>query len=303
LTPLSFFRIFLTRTVGYHPAVASRSTMSDAPFHLDPLAPPPAVAEVIHPTETSLQDAAAGLPGMPEDEVYLFHLRVVEDHLPDNAPVLSCLDITERERAMSMSHAPRRGGYLLCRAILRRLLAPCARVDPADLQFTRGPFGKPALMAGGSAPTAPRFNYSHSGQNMVMAFSRLGEIGVDVESPRERPIPPSRLTRMIQRFFHPDEVAWFARWDFQRLPELFPRFWTCKEAVVKAGGEGIQSGLQHFCVDPARALRGEMLHLEVSSPIHTPITLQNYGLKCGATSSVALCSKKKFRYRWFTLNV
>jgi 4'-phosphopantetheinyl transferase len=62
---------------------------------------------------------------------------------------------------------------------------------------------------------------------------------------------------LARRFFAPAEVAALAALpEAERLPGFY-RLWTCKEAVLKATGEGITRGLAGVEVncDPAASLR------------------------------------------------
>ena len=64
-------------------------------------------------------------------------------------------------------------------AALRQLLAGYLACPLGDLRFELGPLGKPRLLARNS--TDLRFNVSHSGELVQLAFSRRREVGVDVE--------------------------------------------------------------------------------------------------------------------------
>ena len=87
---------------------------------------------------------------------------------------------------------------------------------------------------------------SHARGLVAVAASRVGPIGVDVESHRE-----FEIDGMARRWFDPAEVTWLYR---QPDPlDAFLRLWTAKEAVGKALGRGLRgSGLRR--VMPLSAL-------------------------------------------------
>jgi 4'-phosphopantetheinyl transferase len=78
---------------------------------------------------------------------------------------------------------------------------------------------------------------SDSGPWLALAVSSLGPLGLDLECHR----PLRRRERLLARFFAPEEREALAgapdRWVL--------RFWTLKEAVVKAHGRGLAYGLQN----------------------------------------------------------
>ncbi|MBD9358025.1 4'-phosphopantetheinyl transferase family protein [Methylomonas albis] len=102
--------------------------------------------------------------------------------------------------------------------------------------FTYGPYGKPALTG---ADAVWKFNMAHSQHIGLIAVSRDIEIGVDVEI--DRPIPD--LAGLIALCFsNQQRNACLTRSKPQQLLEFY-RTWTCKEALLKASGEGLQIDL------------------------------------------------------------
>ena len=119
-------------------------------------------------------------------------------------------------------------------ALLTRLLVRYAGLAQAP-EIARGEHGKPY------APTLPGvdFNLSHARDHVLIAIARNQPVGVDLER-IDRRIETQDLSR---RFFARAEAdALDALPEAARLP-AFLRLWTCKEAVLKAIGEGIGFGL------------------------------------------------------------
>ena len=84
---------------------------------------------------------------------------------------------------------------------------------------------------------------THSGEIVGVALSAAGPLGLDVEQVRERDI--SDLTRRV-----------LGSGERSENPEDFFRYWTRKEAVVKATRDGIGVGLsaalrKHYSADDA----------------------------------------------------
>jgi 4'-phosphopantetheinyl transferase len=71
----------------------------------------------------------------------------------------------------------------------------------------------------------------------VCAVARRRAVGIDVEN-RLRPM---RFMQVARRFFAPSEVEALTALPEEERPAGFYRFWTLKEAYVKARGVGIAS--------------------------------------------------------------
>lgn len=100
-----------------------------------------------------------------------------------------------------------------------------------------------------------QFNLAHSHELTIYAFSRYGEIGVDLEY--ISPIPD--VKQIAVRFFSPRENAWFQVLPESHVAEAFFNCWTRKEAIIKAIGDGLTLPLDQFDVslvpgEPARLL-------------------------------------------------
>ena len=128
---------------------------------------------------------------------------------------------------------------------LRSVLASYLNRAADDVHLQRGEHGKPFLA---DAP-ALQFNQSHSGGALLIAISRDQPIGVDLEiSRRQRPV-----LDLASRYFAPSETTALAALTAELQPFAFLELWSCKEAVLKAIGQGIGFGLARlrFAVDSA----------------------------------------------------
>jgi 4'-phosphopantetheinyl transferase len=162
------------------------------------------------------------------------------------------LDVAEAERARRFVRQVDSDHFCVAHAATRMILAGYLGAAPADLQYRFGPAGKPALVG---FPEL-EFNLSHSGAWGLLAVTRVGAIGVDIECVREMP----DLMEIARGNFAPREVATLEGLpETQRLDAFFAG-WTRKEAFVKTLGLGLPFGLDGFEVEfrpnrPARLLQ------------------------------------------------
>lgn len=130
---------------------------------------------------------------------------------------------------------PRTIAHLALRLILARQTGVAAALEP----FTRSALGKPSL--GGSAPA---FSLSHSGTRALIAISRVGEIGCDIEAPRTPRLPAGKQAMIL---------AAAADISGKPLPtssseKAFLQAWVRLEAAAKASGEGMGRLLTRYGV-------------------------------------------------------
>ena len=107
-------------------------------------------------------------------------------------------------------------------------------------------YGKPMVAGGGP----PYFNVSHKHLWAVIAVSKRGDIGVDIESVGlYRP-------KMAERYFTPNEVRWLndIRDENKRRYEFY-KMWTMKEAYGKMTGGGLMDGLEFDTTEKFPLLR------------------------------------------------
>ena len=155
----------------------------------------------------------------------------------------SVLSLDERARAARVVQGENRRRFVVSRAVLRCLLSQYAEVAPEQLRFDYGPHGKPELASTGLAQGLG-FNMSHSGDVILYAVARGRSIGIDVEHER----PRSNFMRIAERFFSVEECEALHAFPDRDRPSAFFRWWTRKEAYVKARGDGIAAGLDTFSV-------------------------------------------------------
>jgi 4'-phosphopantetheinyl transferase len=142
----------------------------------------------------------------------------------------------ELQRFRSFATDALRSRWGAGRGVLREVLGRALGCAPSEVKFRYGAHGKPGL-----ADSPLHFNISHSGALAVIALARV-EVGVDVELPR-----PRRSDAIARRFYAPGEIErLFAQADPERRADNFFRLWTCKEAFLKATGEGLSRSTRSY---------------------------------------------------------
>ncbi|NLU78266.1 4'-phosphopantetheinyl transferase superfamily protein [Micromonospora sp. HNM0581] len=158
---------------------------------------------------------------------------------PDDPGLLSVLTEAERRRHAGFTDPQGRALHLTARALTRLVLAGMLDAPASGLHFEAtcrqcgGKHGKPVL----SRPRSPvTFSVAHSHQWCVVAFAVHAAIGVDIE---QIAISGNRLPL---RALAPAEQAVVDTAEDRTA--AFVRYWTRKEALLKATGDGLT-------VDPA----------------------------------------------------
>jgi 4'-phosphopantetheinyl transferase len=164
------------------------------------------------------------------------------------------LSPAEHARATRFGTETLRRKYIAGRSALRFVLGRTLGIEPAAVPIRRGARGRPELATEGSN-RAPDFNISHTRGGAVIGIA-LGlpagtRIGVDVER-RDRMLAADRLAR---KFLSPDEQRLLHDLDADQRRLHFLRYWTCKEAMSKATGDGLIAPFARLSVDIDGALR------------------------------------------------
>ena len=146
----------------------------------------------------------------------------------------ACLSPEEHAHLSKLSRPEVQIRFASTRHALRVLLGGTLGVSPARLRLQTNSFGKPSLADNHPGPPL-WFNVTHSHSVALLAISRHGEVGVDVEL--LRPMPDA--LKLAERFFCPAEHQLLAGLEEAIQSEAFLRMWTVKEAFVKAIGEGL----------------------------------------------------------------
>lgn len=147
----------------------------------------------------------------------------------------------ERQRAQRFRRSRDRNRWVASRVFLRRCLANALATTPDQISLLTGVNGKPRLHGLCDVPPL-YFNLSHSGDRAIVAISDNSELGIDIEFARHFP----DMLRVAQRVFTENERAQLGNSRDADYTRRFYQVWTCKEAVIKASGEGMAADLQQI---------------------------------------------------------
>ena len=184
------------------------------------------LAEVWHPDHS-------GSSRFSDIDSYIHVWRIGLDGM--EGPVGDNLSAEEVARAERLTRLDDRRRFIAARSLLRRILADVLGLvdDPEGTALRLGcsPAGKPFLM---DDPQL-HFNVSHSDDLAVIAVTRVGEVGIDVE--RQRAIGDGES--IAQLVFDEAERMALLTCPTAERDSVFTRMWTRKEALLKAVGVGI----------------------------------------------------------------
>ncbi len=149
------------------------------------------------------------------------------------------LSSAELARAQRFKFSADQLRYQICHAVLRQLLGHYLGTATFTDPFQIGEYGKPEL-----ATHDLQFNLSHTKHWCLIGISQQ-IVGIDVE----RVDPTFDGRRLASHYFNATELAQIdAANDENSACETFFSLWTCKEALMKADGRGMQLPLDSFSV-------------------------------------------------------
>ncbi len=151
----------------------------------------------------------------------------------------SMLDRDELARADRYHFAADRNIYTAAHALARFMLSEATGLSTDAWRYTAGEFGKPALAADLSKWNL-RYNISHT-RGLAACAIAAHDIGLDVE--RSDPTIDLGIAR---DYFAPEEIRILNSTARSQQHKIFFRFWSLKEAFIKATGEGLSRPLDSF---------------------------------------------------------
>ncbi|MGG5735679.1 MULTISPECIES: 4'-phosphopantetheinyl transferase Sfp [Bacillus cereus group] len=146
------------------------------------------------------------------------------------------LNDVEREKANSYYHSADRARFIVGCVISRLVLGKILSMSPVQVPIDRMcpvcklQHGRPQLPEG-----MPQLSVSHSGEWVVVAFTKSASVGVDVEQMN----PNVDVMKMAEGVLTDIEIAQIMKLPNEQKIEGFLTYWTRKEAVLKATGEGL----------------------------------------------------------------
>ncbi|MFD2398669.1 4'-phosphopantetheinyl transferase family protein [Prauserella oleivorans] len=158
----------------------------------------------------------------------------------DPGEYLPLLTDAERERHAAYRREDDRRRFVTGRVLARTLAAEHLGADPADIVFdaTCEDCGKqhgPPRIPG----AALKLSISHAGERVGIALADGVDLGLDVESTGRR-----ADDSMLEYALNPAERAALEGLSAAERSEAFFRYWTGKEALMKATGRGLRIPLR-----------------------------------------------------------
>jgi 4'-phosphopantetheinyl transferase len=154
------------------------------------------------------------------------------------------LDAGEQAHAGKLNNPLLHKRYVEIHGRLRNLLAQTLNEPPEQIRIKKAEHGKPYLA---DYPELA-FNLSHTADRAMIAVARQCQLGVDIEICK----PRHNLSGLVEKCFAKEEAAYWEQLSEPQKIQAFYRFWTQKEAFVKATGRGIVLGLNRCVINPKK---------------------------------------------------
>ena len=158
----------------------------------------------------------------------------IPDHLESVTSDYDLLLKEEQEKSQAYAREEDRIRYVLGKIYLKKLLASYLKTDPYNLEFKYSDQQKPILE---NYPMV-NFNISHSGDYIIIGFANKWSVGVDIELMTTH----VDLYNMIINCMSSTEVSAILNSEMPR--NMFYKYWTRKEALLKGIGIGLTDRLK-----------------------------------------------------------
>ncbi|MBA6151369.1 4'-phosphopantetheinyl transferase family protein [Gelidibacter maritimus] len=167
-------------------------------------------------------------------KLYKIELSKLQDLVPD---LMGLLSHSECNRANRYHFTKDKNRFVICRALLKFLLAKHIVVDIGEINLKVDINKKPYL------PSHPSvfFNVSHAEAYALIAIGK-SQIGIDIEFINRG----FNYDDILKHVFNQKEINTITVHSDKHLS--FYKFWTRKEAVVKAVGKGIDDNISKIHV-------------------------------------------------------
>jgi len=199
-------------------------------------------------TDILTQHHPTTLPSLDRDNIVVLEFNVKATQQSFHA-AYSVLNNTEQARADRFHFAKDRQNWALGRALTRKALSHYSRLPMSRILLHQTGNNKPILRDSESTECNSQeiqFNLSHSGHRAVLAISRCFDPGIDIE----KIDLPSNWIAVAERVFSVSELAALKQQETAHRALSFSHLWTCKEALIKATGDGFSADLPSIEISP-----------------------------------------------------
>ena len=219
---------------------------------------------------------------MNSDSVEVWHGIITADEALYES-FLAVLDGDERRQADRFTNTLLHKRYVDAHGRGTHLLAETVKKAPEKIIINKTKQGKPFLA---DYPEFA-FNLSHSAEQLLVAVAWNCRVGVDVEHYKSR----VNLIGLVNKCFAEAEMSYWNQLPDNEKNQAFYRFWTRKEAFVKATGHGIVLGLDQCVVNPEKPV--EFISVPMQCGKASIWSIQDLELGEGACG--AIVSDKKLK--------
>ena len=189
----------------------------------------------IHPHMPKTKSTTA--PDHPLTHIFLCKTDSVPLMAVETAS-LNSLGNSERER-LKQCRGKRFQEFLQSRLLLRHALSDSlpGALPPAHWHITERRNQAPLVHQ--AVADGWYYSLSHSHGRIAVIISNAGPCGIDLEYHRNR----ANIEELAKQWFHPSEVELLAGLTGDEQAAAFYRLWTMKEALIKATGSSVFSGI------------------------------------------------------------
>jgi 4'-phosphopantetheinyl transferase len=173
------------------------------------------------------------MPTLHENEIHVW-ASWLDISPPKCAKLAEGLSQDERKRALRFKFQQHQTRFTAGRAFLRMILGRYLPIGSAQVEFQYNPQGKPEVSPTCN-PSGLRFNFTHSESLALIAITKIGPLGIDIE--RLRAIEGAE--ELAEGFCSQRELKVFKDLTSDEKQLAFYNLWTRKESFLKATGEGI----------------------------------------------------------------
>lgn len=178
----------------------------------------------------------------------------------------------EQERADRYRNEIDQYASIVSHGVKRKMLSIILKKGIDDLKFTKDKYGKPLC----SDSNTLSFNISHSNGFVAIAFKMNGNIGIDIEFPRD--INYKEISKSVLNL---KELRQYELQGFK--DNFFVEHWTKKEAATKASGHGLYKNFPdiHFEKSLIDNLETTYIDEKEYTIFHTPFENGHLALASG----------------------
>ncbi len=190
----------------------------------------------IHCGYINVEKAVYGAALLTEaGSIYIYPLYVPQSQfLIDN--YISVLSDAERQRAIAFKQSNNSIRYMVGRIGLRMIVAACTQIKPNAICFAEKPGQKPLIA--NELNSSLHFSLSYSRDYCLLAIANY-PIGIDIEC-----VDAAKMdAALMKSFFSLEELKNIEQ--AEKSVERFFKYWTRKEALLKATGKGIGDWLPY----------------------------------------------------------